>query len=65
MLEWIEYFTDKITNLKDGITTFLNQITNIFNNIIGIFPNEMKSYFLIATTLLIALMFYNFIWGHK
>ena len=29
MLEWIEHFTDKITNLKDGITTFLNQITNI------------------------------------
>ena len=65
MLEWIEYFTDKITNLKDGITTFLNQITNIFKNKIDIFPNEMKSYFLIATTLLIALFFYNFIWGHK
>lgn len=65
MLEWIEFFIEKIENLKDGITIFLNQITNIFNNIIDIFPKEMKSYFLITTTLLIALMFYNFIWGHK
>ena len=65
MLEWIEFFIEKIENLKDGTTVFLNQITNIFNNIINIFPNEMRSYFLITTTLLIALMFYNFIWGHK
>lgn len=65
MLEWIETFINRIETLKDGVVSFINQITNIFNNILGIFPNEMKSYFLITTSILIALLFYNFIWGHK
>ena len=65
MLEWIETFISRIDTLKDGVLSFINQITNIFNNIIEIFPNEMKSYFLITTSILITLIIYNFIWGSK
>lgn len=65
MLEWIETFLENIENLKDGIKVFINNITITFTNFLDIFPREMKSILSISITLIVALMFYNFIWGHK
>ena len=65
MLEWIETFLENIESLKDGIKVFINNTTITFTNYLDIFPREMKSILSISITLIVALMFYNFIWGHK